>query len=173
MINQKIHTSSGWLFEVIISEEYGFFSEGKDITKAGNQATRADYYTDIVVGLRDTNPTFISPEFAPGIGFEDYTSLEISNKTKQKVKEIELKLRAACIAALELEGPKKITKYLNSEYQRTIDRGLEQEKNWVADVSIFTEEKKFEYLSLSQLFEIMMKRLTNSISLKKDVINER
>ena len=114
--------------EVIISEEYGFFSEGKDITKAGNQATRADYYTDIVVGLRDTNPTFISPEFAPGIGFEDYTSLEISNKTKQKVKEIELKLRAACIAALELEGPKKITKYLNSEYQRTIDRGLEQEK---------------------------------------------
>ena len=44
----------------------------------------------------------------------------------------------------------------------------------MADVSIFTEEKKFEYLSLSQLFEIMMKRFDKfNFTEKKSVINER
>ena len=159
--------------DMIISEDYGFFAGEKNIRKAGNQSLRKDFYTDIVVGLRETSPTFFSPEFAPGVGFEDYTSLKISNKTKRRLEELEFKLRAACIAVLELEGSKKITKYINSKYQNTIEQGLEQEKNW-SDISIFTEEKKFEYLSLTQLFEIMIKRFDKfNFTAKKSFMVER
>lgn len=159
--------------DMIISEDYGFSAGEKDIRKAGNQSLRKDFYTDIVIGLRETSPTFFSPEFAPGVGFEDYTSLKISNKTKRRLEELEFKLRAACIAVLELEGPKKITKYINSKYQNTIEQGLEQEKNW-SDISIFTEEKKFEYLSLTQLFEIMIKRFDKfNFTVKKSFMVER
>ena len=159
--------------DMIISEDYGFFAGEKDIRKAGNQSLRKDFYTDIVIGLRETSPTFFSPEFAPGVGFEDYTSLKISNKTKRRLEELEFKLRDACIAALELEGSKKITKYLNSKYQNAIQQGLDQEKNW-SDISIFTEEKKFEYLTLTQLFEIMMKRFDKfNFTVKKSFMVER
>ena len=159
--------------EMIMSEDYGFFAGEKDIRKAGNQSLRTDFYTDIVVGLRETSPTFFSPEFALGVGFEDYTSLKISNKTKRRLEELEFKLRDACIAALELEGPKKITKYIDSKYQNTINRGLEQEGNW-SDISIFTEEKKFEYLSLSELFEIMRKRYDRfNFTVKRTFMTER
>jgi DGQHR domain-containing protein len=159
--------------EMILSEDYGFFAGEKDIRKAGNQSLRKDFYSDIVIGLRETSPTFYSPEFAPGIGFEDYSSLKISNKIKRKVEELEFQLRAACISALELEGPKNITKYLNSKYRDTIENGLEQERNW-SDITIFTEEKKFEYLSLSQLFEIMIKRFEKfNFTVKKAFIIDR
>lgn len=159
--------------KMIVCNDYGFFSGEKDIRKAGNQSLRKDYYTDIVVGLRESNPTFFSPEFAPGIGFEDYSSLKISNKTKRRIEELEFKLRAACIAALEREGPKKITSYLNSKYQNSIKNGLEQEMNW-SDITIFSEEKKFEYLSLSQLFEIMISRFQLfNFTVKKSFMTER
>jgi len=159
--------------EMIVSKDYGFFAGEKDIRKAGNQSIRRDFYSDIIVGLREASPTFFSPEFAPGIGFEDYTSLKISSKTKRRLEELEFQLRAACIAALELEGPKVITKYLNSKYQNAIEIGLEQEKNW-SDITIFTEEKKFEYLTLSQLFEIMIKRFDKfDFTVKKSFMVDR
>ena len=159
--------------KIIMSEDYGFFAGEKNIRKAGNQSLRKDFYTDIVIGLRETNPALFSPQFAPEIGFDDYTSLKISNKTKRRVEELEFKLREACIAALELEGPKKVTKYLNSKYQNTIERGLEQERNW-SDISIFTEAKKFEYLSLSELFEIMCRRFDKfNFSVKKSFMTDR
>lgn len=159
--------------DMIISEDYGFFAGEKNIRKAGNASQRKDFYTDIVIGLRETSPSFFSPEFAPGVGFEDYTSLKISNKTKRRLEELEFKLRDACIAALELEGSKKITKYLNSKYQNAIQQGLDQEKNW-SDISIFTEEKKFEYLTLTQLFEIMIKRFDKfNFTVKKSFMIER
>lgn len=159
--------------EAMLNDDYGFFADEKDVRKAGNASVRREYYTDLVICLRDLYPGKYSPEFAPGVGYEDYTSLAISRKIKRRVEQIEFDLRRACIEALELEGPKKITKYLNSTYQNTIAQGLEQEKNW-GDVSLFTEEKKFEYLSLSQLFEIMTKRFSKfQFTVKKSLLEQR
>lgn len=159
--------------EAMLNDDYGFFADEKDVRKAGNASVRREYYTDLVICLRDLYPSKYSPEFAPGVGYEDYTSLAISRKIKRRVEQIEFDLRRACVEALELEGPKKITKYLNSTYQNTIAQGLEQEKNW-GDVSLFTEEKKFEYLSLSQLFEIMMKRFSKfQFTVKKSLLEQR
>ena len=123
------------------SKDYGFFSGQKDIRLAGNASARKEYFTDLIVFLRECFPNKYPPAFAAGVGFEDFTSLTISPKIKRRVEEIEFDLRRACIEALELEGPKKITKYLNSKYLDIIDRGLEQEK--LGDISLFSEEKKF------------------------------
>ena len=155
------------------SKDYGFFSGQKDIRLAGNASARKEYFTDLIVFLRECFPNKYPPAFAAGVGFEDFTSLTISPKIKRRVEEIEFDLRRACIEALELEGPKKITKYLNSKYLDIIDRGLEQEKNW-SDISLFSEEKKFEYLSLANLFEIMMKHFNKfDFTVRKSLLQER
>lgn len=170
---EKMHQLGNDLAEVIMSPDYGFFAQDKDIRKAGNASIRKDYYSDLVIALRDSSPDVYSPEFAPGVGFEDFTSLKISPKIKRRIEELEFKLRAACISVLELEGPKKITKYLNSKYQSSISRGLDQERNW-SDTSLFNEEKKFEYLSFSELFEIMLSRYSKfSFKVKKNLLDER
>ena len=159
--------------EAMLNDDYGFFADEKDVRKAGNASVRREYYTDLVICLRDLHPGKYSPEFAPGVGYEDYTSLAISRKIKRRVEQIEFDLRRACIQVLELEGPKKITKYIKSNYQEAIKVGLEQEMNW-GDVSLFTEEKKFEYLTLHQLFDIMCRRYQKfQFTVKKSALETR
>ena len=112
---------------------------------------RNEYVKDLVISMRENNPELFSPEFAPGVGFEDATSLAISPPVKKKVENIEVCLRELCADALQLEGSSsKFTKYLSDQYRKSIDAGLEQEKNWT-DVSVFSERRKLEYLTITEL----------------------
>lgn len=138
-------------------DSYGFFAGDKNIKNAGNAGIRKEYYTDLVISMRDSEPNLYSPEFAPGVGFEDYTTLDFSPKIKKLIHNIEVRLRDLCSDVLETEGSGDITSYLSEQYRRTIENSLKQEKNWT-DVSLFGGRKKLEYLSLSDLQEIITKK---------------
>ena len=104
--------------------------------------------------MRENNPELFSPEFAPGVGFEDATSLEFNPPLKKRIENIEIALRDLCADALQLEGPNSMfTKYLSDQYRKAIEAGLQQEQNWT-DVSVFSERKKLEYLTVGQLQEV-------------------
>ena len=153
--------------KAISCDSYGLFAGDKDIRDAGNDSIRNEYVKDMVISMRENDPDLLSPEFAPGIGYEDATSLDFSPHLKKKIENIELVLRDLCSDALRLEGNSpNFTKYLSNQYQEAIKAGLEQEQNWT-DVSVFSERKKLEYLTLSQLQEVFTtkKHYENSMSL--------
>ena len=45
-----------------------------------------------IISMRENDPDLLSPEFAPGIGYEDATSLDFSPPLKKKIENIVIKL---------------------------------------------------------------------------------
>ena len=66
-----------------LCDSYGFFAGNKNIKNAGNAGIRNEYYTDLVISMRDSEPNLYSPQFAPGVGFEDYTTLDFGQKSRK------------------------------------------------------------------------------------------
>ena len=77
------------LSNALKSSEYGFYSESRDIRKAGSASVRTDYLKAIIRYIRENGGSKYS-ETAPNIGTEEEDEGESpSQKTREKCRSVE------------------------------------------------------------------------------------
>ena len=142
------------LSKALKSSEYGFYSEARDIRKAGSASVRTDYLKSLVRYIRENGGSKYS-ELAPNIGSEEEDEGDTpTQKTREKCRSIEDGFRSLIYDTMKAEYgeewfeniPQDVQKNINMKVRYSNALGMIYEKPY--DENILDETSTGELLQI-------------------------